>query len=478
MRFAKRLIPIPPFLTRAPKPSLRPLPQHDLPQRNLRHLDRLHPKPLHLIHPHIITMDTLKPFLHNRIQATRLIEVCLVDRGHNRGIIVCKLDEPLIPLFLEESTEWHSNGLVRIVPRDPRIQGVAEGVDEFVEDGTCEHDGHAEHALHFLKPVDVGCLTGVCEPLHLDQPPEVLSPREAKMETSAPITIVVRSHLSEAEIHVELHIPYCLECVTLLCFSESVWDVRDLAGEVCIGVDHCGHGACWLAEGRTQDSRLVVAMHGMNFLSWIPCRISIRIVINTSHWTKGYRIRRLNTIDEASGVQNFQSELLEDRVIIWCLTRRSHGIHFRPFALETSTHACRIIIIEFTYLKIGLVVVQPDSVLVAYIGPELQGKIAMFIHFIRRLRRKRDIVASRAVGLLHGDVALGRVGVSDGIREQLVRSTMDLLTRFEAISFSNTPDKLDGNIEERRCIQRPRRSDSGEASVVLSYAVVLLTLPQ
>ncbi|KAG9956425.1 hypothetical protein KCU60_g55, partial [Aureobasidium melanogenum] len=54
-------------------------------------------------------MNTLEPFLHNRIQTTRLIEVYIVDRGHNRGIVVCKLNEPLVPLFLEESTEWHCN---------------------------------------------------------------------------------------------------------------------------------------------------------------------------------------------------------------------------------------------------------------------------------------------------------------------------------------------------------------------------------
>ncbi|KAH0062606.1 hypothetical protein KCU72_g72, partial [Aureobasidium melanogenum] len=32
-------------------------------------------------------MNTLEPFLHNRIQTTRLIEVYIVDRGHNRGIV-------------------------------------------------------------------------------------------------------------------------------------------------------------------------------------------------------------------------------------------------------------------------------------------------------------------------------------------------------------------------------------------------------
>lgn len=59
-----------------------------------------------------------------------------------------------------------------------------------MEDGTCEHEcdaeicrdhvdvfafvgRHAKHALHFLEPVGVGCLAGICELRHLDQPPEV-----------------------------------------------------------------------------------------------------------------------------------------------------------------------------------------------------------------------------------------------------------------------------------------------------------------
>ncbi|KAG9665313.1 hypothetical protein KCU64_g8, partial [Aureobasidium melanogenum] len=86
MRLAKRLISIPPLLTRAPKPPLSPLPQHNLPQRNLGQLDSIHTEPRHLIHPHIIAMKTLEPFLHNRIQATRLIKVRIVDRWHDRGL--------------------------------------------------------------------------------------------------------------------------------------------------------------------------------------------------------------------------------------------------------------------------------------------------------------------------------------------------------------------------------------------------------
>lgn len=142
---------------------------------------------MYLIKPHIITKHALKPFLQDRIETTRLVNVCSIDAGHDGSMVVCKLDEPLIPLFLEAGTEWHGNCLCHFVfvtdgwdtdyhrarqaseyklfettalfvatcssdPRFARLKpwngvfevGITERVDEFVEDGIGEHESDAE----------------------------------------------------------------------------------------------------------------------------------------------------------------------------------------------------------------------------------------------------------------------------------------------------------------------------------------------
>lgn len=183
MRPAKRLVSIPSFLSCAPVTSFSSFPQHNLPQIIFGHFDGFQAKPLYLIQPHIITKHTLKPFLQDGIQTTQLIKICNIDAGHDRRVVVGKLDIPLIPLLLKVGAKRHGNGLCRMIlvadrrdtnnhrarqtskhelfetaalfvatsspdPRFARLDpgdwvfeiGVIEGVDGFVEDGVCEHE--------------------------------------------------------------------------------------------------------------------------------------------------------------------------------------------------------------------------------------------------------------------------------------------------------------------------------------------------
>ncbi|KAG9615082.1 hypothetical protein KCU86_g73, partial [Aureobasidium melanogenum] len=166
----------------------------------------------------------------------------------------------------------------------------------------------------------------------------------------------------------------------------------------------------------------------MGSLGGIPCRISIRIAIYSPHWAKGYRVRRLNTINEASRIQNLQSKLLKDWVVIWCLTRGTHGVHFRPVALESSTHACRIIVVD---------------VPIAYIGPELQGKIAILaggqaLAWGCRHREGRDLRFKRRSSTT-GQLSNGILTIENGfnrMRERVDKGSEDLLMRLEAIQMA------------------------------------------
>ncbi|KAG9665312.1 hypothetical protein KCU64_g9, partial [Aureobasidium melanogenum] len=239
-----------------------------------------------------------------------------------------------------------------------------------------------------------------------------------KVEACASITIVVRSHVSKAEIRVKLHIPYRLKRVALLCFGESVWDVGDLAGEVAIGVNHSGHGACWLAESIEiqgwlyQCVKLVgnpmphlASEDGMGFLSGIPCRISIRIAIQSSHWTKGCNVRWMNTIDESSRVQNLQSKLLEDRV---------SPSNRRPMPVLSSLNLT-------VYLsRISDQNSKPRGRSGSCMGMSPSGGSGC------------DILSAADNGMLT------ILNESDRKRQRVDKGSEDLLTRLEAISFSNT----------------------------------------